>query len=129
MIKGGFASIGETNNAREVYASQASGITMVGKRKRPEDEMIVSFSKCKMEHVTCPRDDALVITMEIDGYNVKRVMIDSDSSTNVIFFYALKNMRKSEKDLKKVNFHLMGFASITTYPVGAITLQVFLSEC
>lgn len=35
-------------------------------------------------------------------------------------------MGKREKDLKKVNFALMGFTSITTYPVGVITLWVYL---
>lgn len=34
-----------------------------------------------MEHVTYLHDDALVISAEIDGYNVKLMLIDSSSST------------------------------------------------
>lgn len=60
-----------------------------------------------MEHVTCPHDDTLVITAKINGYGVKRVFIDSDSSTNVLFLYTLTKLEKSQ-DLKKVNFPLMG---------------------
>lgn len=30
-----------------------------------------------MEHVICLHEDALVIATEIDGYDVKRVLIDS----------------------------------------------------
>lgn len=56
-----------------------------------------------MKHVTCLHDDALVIIIEINGYDVKRVLINSGSSTDVLFLDALNNIGKSEKDLKKVN--------------------------
>lgn len=81
-----------------------------------------------MEHITCPYDDALVITAETEGYDVKRVLIYSGTSIDVHFLNALKNIGKSEKDLKKVNFPLMGFASMTTYLVGAITIPVYLGK-
>lgn len=58
-----------------------------------------------MGHVTYPDEEVLVITTDIDGYDVKRVIIDSRSSTEVVFLDSLKNMGKSEKDLHKVNFH------------------------
>lgn len=61
--------------------------------------MAISFSESKMGHVTCPHEDALVITTEIYEYDVKRFLIDTGSSTNVLFFDALKNMAKSENDL------------------------------
>lgn len=48
-----------------------------------------------------------MITVEINGYDVKRVLIDLGSSTNVVFLEELKQMGKSEKDPKKVNFPLM----------------------
>lgn len=73
-------------------------------------------------------DDALVITTKNHGYNVMRVLIDFGISTDVQFLNALRNMGKDEKDLKKVNFPLMGFATTTTYPLGAITLPVYLGE-
>lgn len=48
-------------------------------------------------HITCPHEDALVITAEIDGYDVKRVLIDSGSSTDVLFLEALRKMGKLER--------------------------------
>lgn len=59
--------------------------------------MVISLSKSGMEHVTCPHKDALVITAKIDGYDVKIVLIDSGSSTDLLFLDALKNMGKTEK--------------------------------
>lgn len=73
-----------------------------------------------------PHEDALVITAVIDEYDVKRVLLYSGSSMDVLFLEPLKNMGKSKKDLQKVNFSLMGFASTITYLVEAITLLVLL---
>lgn len=77
--------------------------------------MVILFSESEMEHVTFLHNDALVITTEIDGYDVKRVLIDSGSSTDILFLYALRNMGNNVKAIKKVSFPLMGFASIITY--------------
>lgn len=65
--------------------------------------MVISFSEHEREHVTCPHEDALVITDDIDDYDVKRALIDSRISTNLLFVDALKKMERSLKDLKKVN--------------------------
>lgn len=124
----GVASRGEYVATREVYASQISFTTRAGKHPKEEDEVVISFLEGEIEQVTCPHEDALVITTEIDGYDVKRILIDSGSSTDVLFLNALKNMGKSKKDLKKVNCPLMGFASNATYLVGASTLPVYLDE-
>lgn len=71
-ISGGFASRGKTNDTREFYVSQILGTTLVGKRPREEGEVVIFlFSEVEMEHVVCPHEDALVITAEIDGYDVK----------------------------------------------------------
>lgn len=38
--------------------------------------MTISFSKSEMEHVSCPHNVALVITMKFNEYDMKRVLID-----------------------------------------------------
>lgn len=47
-----------------------------GKRPKEEGEVVISFSKEKMGHVTSHHEDALVITAKIDGYDLKKVLID-----------------------------------------------------
>lgn len=49
----------------------------------------------------------MVMTVEINGYHVKRVLIDSGTSMDVLFLDTFKNMGKNEKDLQRVNFLLM----------------------
>lgn len=62
-----------------------------------------------MYHVTFIHKDSLVITAEIGDYDIKRVLIHLVSSTDVLFLEALKMMGCQKKDLKEVNFPLMGF--------------------
>lgn len=51
--------------------------------------MVISFLESEIEHVTCPHDDTMIITINIDGYDVKKVL-NSSISTNVIFRDVLK---------------------------------------
>lgn len=90
--------------------------------------MVISFSEKKMGHVTSPQDGALVITIGIDRFNMKRVLVDSGSSADVLFLGVYKKMERKEKELKNVNFSLMGLALHTTYPVGVVILRVHLRE-
>lgn len=74
VISGGFSSRGETSIAREVCASQILGTAKAGKRPKEEEGVVISFSEEEMGNVTSPHEDTLVITTEIDEYNVKRVL-------------------------------------------------------
>lgn len=67
----------------------------------------------------------MFITAEIDMYDMKRVLIDSEISIDIFFLDAMKNMGNSDRNLHKVNLTLMGFASITTYPMGSLPFQYF----
>lgn len=59
---------------------------MAGKRPLKEEDVAISFSEAEMEHVTCPHEDTFVI------YDVKQVLIDLGSSTDVLFLDTLKKM-------------------------------------
>lgn len=107
VISGSFSFRWETSTTCEVYTSQISGTTRAWKRPTEENGSVISISEEKMGHVTSPHEDALVITTEIDGYDVKRVLIDLESSTNVLFLDALKNMDKWER-LEEFEFSLDG---------------------
>lgn len=128
MIGGGFASKGETSNAREIYATHISGTTNAGKKPKRGDEMVISFTDAEIGHATCTRENVLVITVKIDVFDVKRVLIDSRCSLDLLLIDALKNMGSSEKDLQMVNFSVLGFASTMTYPIRSITFPVLLGE-
>ena len=50
------------------------------KRVKMNVSLVLSFSDADILGTRQPHDDALVVTLKIGGYNVKRVMIDQGSA-------------------------------------------------
>ena len=57
-----------------------------------------------------PHHDALVISLLIANYRIKRVLIDKGSSTNVIFVNALKEINIEESHIHHHSTILTGFS-------------------
>ena len=46
-----------------------------------------------------PHDDALVVTLRIEGYDVKRVLVDQGSAVEVMYPYLYKGLKLKLEDL------------------------------
>ena len=55
------------------------------KKARVERPLVMGFSEEDKIGTIQPHDDALVITLRIWGYNVKRVMVDQGSATEIMY--------------------------------------------
>ncbi|GAV84269.1 hypothetical protein CFOL_v3_27713 [Cephalotus follicularis] len=55
---------------------------------------------------------------------MKRILIDSDSSTNILYKHAFDQLRIPADQLKPVKTPLIGFAGETIHPLGSINLSV-----
>lgn len=108
-----------------MYVANISTKVTFGKRSRL---ISISLTHEDMEHVPTPHDDALFITTEINDFNVKRILVDSGSSTYVLFLDVLLVMGKTNKDLKRVHLLWIRFTRRITYPLKAINFLVVLGE-
>ena len=61
----------------------------------------ISFDDDDLEGTTQPHDDALVVTARINGFLVKRVMIDQGSRADVMYPDLFKGLGLRKKDLMK----------------------------
>ena len=55
------------------------------KRARVEMPLVMGFSDEDKIETIQPHDDVLVITLRIGGYDVKRVMVDQGSATEIMY--------------------------------------------
>ena len=71
-----------------------------------------------------PHDDALVVTLRIRGYDVKRDLMDQGSGVEIMYLDLYKGLNLKPKDLEKYNSPLVRFNGRIVIPCGMIRLPV-----
>ena len=71
-----------------------------------------------------PHDDALVITLRIGGYDVRRVMVDQGSAAEIMYPDLFKGLNLKTEDLMPYNSPLVSFEGKIIIPKGQVRLPV-----
>ncbi|XP_022883333.1 uncharacterized protein LOC111400126 [Olea europaea var. sylvestris] len=87
----------------------------------------ITFNEEDLVGVAHPHDDALVIVGDIADFDIKRVLVDGGSATNVLTLDAFLGLKTSHNKLKTVNTPLQGFGGVTVILEGTMELPVTLS--
>ncbi|XP_020262982.1 uncharacterized protein LOC109838961 [Asparagus officinalis] len=83
VISGGPTITGSSNNERKRYARRTLQVDHNSKKTKTEE--LISFSDDDLQGVETPHDDPLVITVVINGYQVKRFMVNTISLMDVLY--------------------------------------------
>ena len=94
------------------------------KRARMEFRLSLSFLDEDKVGTIQPYDDALVVTLRIGGYDVKRVMVDQDSYAKIMFPDLYKGLNLKTEDLMAYDSPLVSFDGKIVIPKGQIRLPV-----
>ncbi|XP_075663198.1 uncharacterized protein LOC142632734 [Castanea sativa] len=94
------------------------------KRMRSSVTPILGFSDKDKEGTFQPHDDALVVTVRIGGYDVKRVLVDDGSGAEIMYPDLFNGLKLREEDLEKYDHPLVGFDGNQVIPRGMIRLPV-----
>ena len=94
------------------------------KKARRNSHPILSFSKEDKVETTQPHDDALLITLRIGGYNVKRVMVDGGNVAEIMYPDLYKGLKLKPEDLLPYGSPLMSFDGKLVIPKGMIRLPI-----
>ena len=86
--------------------------------------LVLSFSDVDKQGTIQPYDDALVVTLRIGGYDVKRVMIDQGSAAEIMYPDLYKGLGLKAKNLTTYSSPLVSFESKMVVPKGHIRLPV-----
>ena len=91
VIIGG-SSIGQSSKSKKVYLKVVQSIQLSRRspRARTMDEQAITFTEEDAERIHHPYDDAIVITLLITDYTTRRVLVDNESSADILYFPAFQ---------------------------------------
>ena len=98
------------------------------KRARVELPLVMGFSDEDKIGIIQPHDNALVITLQIGGYDIKKVMVDQGSVTEIMYPNLYKGLNLKAEDLTPYSSPLVSFEGKIIISKGQIRLPVQTSS-
>ena len=123
-----FATLGRTSfcpsRVMSMVRLSAEDTNPKSRRARVDIRPALSFSNEDKIGTIQPHDDALVVTLKIGGYDVKRVMVDQGSGTEIMYPDLYKGLNLRPKDLIAYDSLLVSFDGKVVIPKGQIRLPL-----
>ena len=101
---------------------------MVARELRPLTGPTMTFGPKDMRPLQAPHNDPLIVQLKIAAAMVRRVLIDTGSSVDIITLECFTKLQYTEKDLEAAGTPLVGFGGQPTYPVGMKKLAVRIGK-
>ena len=98
--------------------------SLITKRVKMNFPLVLSFSDADKQGTIQPHDDALVVTLRIGGYDVKRVMIDQSNAAEIMYLDLYKGLGLKTENLTTYTSPLVSFEGKMVVPKGQIRLPV-----
>ena len=124
IVGGGLTS--QPSKSRKTYLKVVQNVQLSRRspKTRTPDEQDITFTDEDALRIHHPHNDAIIITLLIADYSIKRVLVDNGSSTDILYYPAFQQMNLGRDQLRPVHSPLVGFGGIKVQPVGTITLPV-----
>ncbi|XP_065630938.1 uncharacterized protein LOC136068136 [Quercus suber] len=123
-----FAALGRTGSwpskVMSVVRLPAGDIGRDPRSARPVVQQILGFSGEDKVGTIQSHDDALVVTLRIRGYDVKRVIVDQGSAVEIMYPDLYKGLNLKLDDLTPYCSPLVSFDGRIVTPKGQIQLPV-----
>ena len=94
------------------------------KRAKIDIQPILEFLDEDKVGTIQPYDDALVVTLKIGGYDVKRVLVGQGNAVEIMYPDLYKSLNLRSKDLTAYDSPLVSFKGKTVIPKGQIRLPL-----
>ena len=130
MIVGDTITTGSSKKARKTYLKMVQNVQLTGSVPKiaRRESPIIGFLEDDARHLHHPHDDALVVTIKVGDYNVHRMLVDSSSSADILYYPAFQQMGINRARLTPTNASLVSFGGTRLLPLGVITLSVTVGD-
>ncbi|KAL0308760.1 UNVERIFIED_CONTAM: hypothetical protein Sradi_5818300 [Sesamum radiatum] len=123
---------GDSINARKALVRATRGnhwqasiqVSNINSEKQEE----ISFNSQDMDPMRNQNNDALVISITLANFLLKKVLVDTGSSVDIIFYDAYVQLGIDNAQLRKVNTSLIGFSGEIIEPLGKVMLPLSLGS-
>ncbi|GAV83576.1 LOW QUALITY PROTEIN: hypothetical protein CFOL_v3_27022, partial [Cephalotus follicularis] len=115
---------GRREQRREEAPRQQETTATTQRLRTGGEEEVITFWEVDYEGVRLPHDDPVVVTLLVELFTMKRILIDSGSSADILYKHVFDQLRIPADQLKPVKTPLVGFTGETIHPLGSINLSV-----
>ena len=130
MIVGGTTATRSSKKARKTYLRMVQNVQLTGSVPKitRRESPIIGFSEEDARRLHHPHDDALVVSIRVEDYNMHRVLVDNGSLANILYYLAFQQMGIGRKQLIPTNAPLVVFRGTRVFPLGAVTLSIVVGD-
>ena len=130
MIVGGTMTIGSSKKACKTFLRMVQNVQLTGSVPKItwREGLIIGFSEEDMRCLHHPHDDALVVSIRVEDYNMHRVLVDNGSSADIVYYSTFQQMRIDKERLIPTNTPLVGFGGTRMFPLGTVTLSIMVGN-
>ena len=91
-------------------------------------QVLIMWTNDDEESVLYPHEDALVIKAMVAGKEFQRILVDTDSSIDILFKSTLDEMGIADLKLEQTNISFKGFRGGRLTPIGVVELRVIVGS-
>ncbi|GKV00548.1 hypothetical protein SLEP1_g13219 [Rubroshorea leprosula] len=127
MITGGLKAGGLSSKQRKLYVREVKHQNRAQKRKLDDAEwknQPITFTSADLDTVVTPHNDPLVTTVMINNCEVQRVLIDTGSAPDIMYFHCFESLGLDPALLQKYDGPIYGFNNQPVPVEGILTLHV-----
>ncbi|XP_024035493.1 uncharacterized protein LOC127899252 [Citrus sinensis] len=129
VIAGGPTLAGDSNRARKNYGRYALTskevlFNLPAAKRAKVRQVPIMWTENDEEGILYPHEDALVIKALVASTELRRILVDTGSSVDILFKSALDDMGISDLKLERTNTSLKGFGGGRLTPMGVIELPI-----
>ena len=90
------------------------------------DNLIMGFSEEDARRLHHSHDNALVISLRVEDYNMYRILVDNDILIDILYYLAFQQIGINKEQLVPINAPLVGFGGTRVFPLSTVTLSVMV---